>query len=72
MDKTFYITHPQLGIYFSDATTTNNPKHCLMSEDLAIAMAAEMQFYPETRGAEVAEFDGDMIELAGYKPFVLG
>jgi hypothetical protein len=71
MNRIFCIEHPQYGIFFADASA-KHPRHCLMSKELARAMAKEMQAYPETRGVEVFELESDIIGLGGYRPFVLG
>jgi len=51
-------------------TDNQRPKHCLMSKESAEALCAEMQLYPETRGAEVARLDDDLAQ--GMAPFILG
>jgi len=72
MNRTYYIRHPDKGIFFADDNQCNAPKHCLMSKELAVAMLAEMQAYPDTRGAEIGQFDDELIGLGEFKPFVTG
>lgn len=55
--------------WFADADKPR-PCHCLFSKESAEAICAEMQLYPETRGAEVAQLDDDLAD--GMRPFILG
>lgn len=70
-EQVFYIEHPEKGIFYGDSAA-RDASHCLMSKELATAMAKDMQYYPETRGAVVVEADPEFIELRGWKLFILG
>lgn len=68
MDRN-YVIRLNGAIWFADCDKSR-PRCCLMGKAMADAVCAEMQLYPETRGAEVGTMDDDLAD--GLKPFILG